>query len=232
MSGFDGLVGKRLFDATAAELGDLVDAFAYDNKKKRPASMGAFAKSKGMSQAEVEAAILAARLAQGLPLPANFGAPPPPPLPPRPSRGAPPIPPRPGAPIKVSALGGSNAVKMQNPGICMRQAELQEQKKRAFQDISKNMREEMRALNGIPEGLTCARSQTTQAKLAIRGVASVVAKDTPACGLRDMVDKQARAAASASASNLYRRNLAQAGVPLNLRCKRRVAATRGATRFA
>ena len=244
MSVFDGIIGKRLFDATAAALADLTDAYAFQPKRK--ATTAAYTKNQsvfpqwpGVGRDAIEDAILAARLAQ-----ANRQFVEPPPLPPRPSRGArgaPPIPQRPGSPVSVGAfaipagpflpgLGGSDAVKMKNPGICMKQAELQMQKKQAFKDISKNMRDEMRAQNGIPEGLTCARSQTTQAKLAIRGVPSVVAKDTPACGLRDMVDKQARAAASASASNLYRRNLAQAGVPLRLQCKRNVGAARGTRR--
>lgn len=227
-----------LADIAALYGDDAMNLFV--NPKKRHETTAALAKNVNLTPEQLEDIIKATRPQVQLPYP-NFGAAPPPPVPPRPARAAPPVPPRPAraAPALISvgklavpavhdasgkviqpAISGSDVVKSSIPYACSRQKDARGARQADFVYTNRQMRDQIRAQNGIPRDLTCARSRTTQFKLEQRGETNVqLAKESPACALRDMVDAQAARAASAVATGGYHRNLASSGIPLRLRCK-------------
>jgi hypothetical protein len=115
----------------------------------------------------------------------------------------------------------SKDFRASHPRACGHRDMLRKQARAAGSAAGSRARATVRPTLGIPD-VTCARSRTTQAKLLIRGVQSILAS-SPQCQekyrLTQVLNNTASRATSAATAEAYARLKAAAGIPDYLRCK-------------
>lgn len=104
------------------------------------------------------------------------------------------------------------------PDICVRREVDRLQANRVANQIRATAYKHFKQQAKVPEGLVCARNQTTAAKLSIRGIDSVPA-NSDICKKRAQALQSANKAAATARTRAYQIALRTDGVPKFLRCK-------------
>jgi len=110
----------------------------------------------------------------------------------------------------VKNFSGSEVYRMRNPQVCTVRKDIKSYVKTVRQQAYNQV------ARTAPDVL-CARSRTTQAKLAIRGKQAELA-DSARCQQKYAILAQARSVGSKAQSEAYQAGLAAASIPAYLRC--------------